>query len=294
MPKHYGSLCDLSRRINWCSWYRLIGLPLRTSANHEHDLQMGSDQAAELRDEDPSLIRSKILYNIWAWISWWQKGGQTMVKPNPNQTKPCSMVLVLVWGFWNQDRLGPDRNHGLKTKSNQNITTQYEAWRPLLDKSPSTLVWDRFLSRFIEIHVNSSMFLNIYRHFSRFWRISITFPQGFKKFGVQIWDFDVFEIRSRLLFEISRTFFWVSRFVFTFVLRFLEISMCKRKNRNFRLSLLSKMWTFSSHMTRPSPNIFLPSESPWKGLAGKRRGTNRIQNIRFASTCEPFIFWTTP
>jgi hypothetical protein len=33
-------------------------------ANHKHDLQMGSDQAAELRDEYSSLIRSKIINDM--------------------------------------------------------------------------------------------------------------------------------------------------------------------------------------------------------------------------------------
>jgi hypothetical protein len=37
-------------------------------------------------------------------------------KPKQNKTKPASKILVLVCGFWNQNQLKPDQNHGLKTK----------------------------------------------------------------------------------------------------------------------------------------------------------------------------------
>jgi hypothetical protein len=71
MPKYYGSLHELSRGIDWC-------LLLRTSANHEHELRMGSNQVVELRDEYSSNIQSKIFYNVGLDLLV-VEGGQTMI-----------------------------------------------------------------------------------------------------------------------------------------------------------------------------------------------------------------------
>jgi hypothetical protein len=60
----------------------LIGLRLRTSANYEHKLRMGSYQAVELRDEYSSNIQS----TMWTRTPWWQKVGKPWFKPKPNQT----------------------------------------------------------------------------------------------------------------------------------------------------------------------------------------------------------------